>query len=751
MSHAGICRLIARLLAVGLFWSVLAAGAPSGRCEEWGRRVDTVLSPDIPWEIFGDELGYDSRTQQYRAKGNVVITKGAQSLYSDEAFYDLKTGIAEVWGNVRLKSGGDTFNGDHAVFNLQTQTGSITNGVLFLKQNHVYISGKHMEKIGPDTYLIHEARLTTCDGPDPVWFITGKKVKVTVEGYGTVENASFRVNGLPVLYLPYMIFPAKTNRQTGLLPPRIGYSSLNGADIEIPFFWAISDQADATFYQRYLSQRGYMQGVEFNYILDPRSKGTFLADVLSDDKSPKNMADGDALDVSPLPRTNETRYWLRGRADQALPADITAKADLDYVSDQDYLREFGEGPMGFDARPDLADDWGRPFEERYAPLRRSALRLDRDGSGYSLQGGTAYYQRPEDLSVDRTAQPLGDLYFNLLPRKYFAFPLFTALGSDYAYVWRDVGDKGHRLSLAPEARLPFFPGRYLEFEPSLRYIYNARWVENDSTREDNRDSNQAYEMAADLSTNLDRIYAVDWLGAKKLKHKIRPSFGYRYRSLKEENQVVPWYEDITRERPANVFEVSLENFLDARLENKKGNVSYRQWATFDLIQGYDIGEARHPDDPDDERPFTPLEADLVLHPLPRMDLRGNAQWNHYDKEIASTTVSLDMALDRRNGLRDYYRLDYAYLRDGQKNVNFLVDVNLFYGVWAGTSLERDITAKENISSRYWLGYRSQCWATSLFVENTDADSRVGIMIELMGLGEIGAHSSWTRTDKEDRF
>lgn len=748
MHHTGTPRLIAILLTAGLFLSTMAAGTSSGWCQEWGRRVDTVLSPDIPWEIFGDELGYDNRTQQYRAKGNVIITKGAQSLYADEAFYDQRTGIAEVWGNVRLKSGGDTFTGDHAVFNLQTQTGSITNGVLFLKQNHVYISGKHMEKVGPDTYLIHEARLTTCDGPDPAWFITGSKVRVTVEGYGTVEGASFRVKDLPVLYLPYMIFPAKTKRQTGLLPPRIGYSSLNGADIEIPFFWAISDQADATFYQRYLSQRGYMQGVEFNYILDPRSKGSFLADVLSDDESPKNMADSDSLDVSPLPRTNQTRYWLRGRADQALPAGMMAKADLDYVSDQDYLREFDEGPLGFDARPDLADDWGRPLDERYAPLRRSAVRVARDGSGYSLQGGSAYYQRPEDLAADRTAQPLGDLYFNMLPRKYFDFPMFTALGSDYTYVWRDAGDTGHRLSLAPEARFPFFPGRYLEFEPSVRYIYNARWIERESTGENDRDSNQAYELAAELSTNLDRIYPIDWMGARKLKHKIRPSFAYRYRSLKEEKQAVPWFEDIMRERPANVFEVSLENFLDARLENEKGAVSYRQWATFDLTQGYDIGEARHPDDPYDERPFTPLEADLVLRPLPRVDLRGNAQWDHYDKEIVSTTVSLDMALDRRNGLRDYYRLDYTYRRDGQQDLNFLVDVNLFYGLWAGTSLERNIEEKEDISSRYWLGYRSQCWATSLFLENTEADSRVGIMIELFGLGEIGAHSSWTRVEDD---
>ena len=42
----------------------------------------------------------------------------------------------------------------------------------------------------------------------------------------------------------------------------------------------------------------------------------------------------------------------------------------------------------------------------------------------------------------------------------------------------------------------------------------------------------------------------------------------------------------------NVIRLSLENFLDARSGGKGGIVTYRQWATFDLIQGYDLAEAR---------------------------------------------------------------------------------------------------------------------------------------------------------------
>jgi LPS-assembly protein len=161
-----------------------------------------------------------------------------------------------------------------------------------------------------------------------------------------------------------MFFPAKTKRQSGLLPPKLGYSTLNGAEIMIPFYWAISDQTDATFYQRYMSKRGYMQGVEFRYVESQNSKGILEFDILSDKETPKNLSDGDAVDISPYARTNQTRYWLRGRADQDLPQGVVARLDGDFVSDQDYLREFEEKLFGFEVRSNLQEESKRPVQEK---------------------------------------------------------------------------------------------------------------------------------------------------------------------------------------------------------------------------------------------------------------------------------------------------------------------------------------------------------------------------------------------------
>ena len=85
--------------------------------------------------------------------------------------------------------------------------------------------------------------------------------------------------------MPYLIFPAKTTRQTGFLFPRFAYSrDKNGLDVEIPFYWAVSDSADATFFQRYMEKRGFKEGVEFRYFTSPDTFGVFYGDFINDHK-----------------------------------------------------------------------------------------------------------------------------------------------------------------------------------------------------------------------------------------------------------------------------------------------------------------------------------------------------------------------------------------------------------------------------------------------------------------------------------
>ena len=697
-------------------------------------KIHLLETKEGPWEITAKHLTYNDKEAMYVAEGDVVITKGAQTLSAELVIYHTRTGTAEMTGNIRLKAGEDILTGERGVFDLRRQTGRIENGSLFLSGNHYYISGELMEKLGPDTYRLKRCKLTTCDGSPPAWSITASEVKVTIEGYGTLKDAALRVHDVPVFYVPYMIFPGKKKRQTGFLLPSFGYSDQTGTDIELPFFWAISDRADATFYQRYLSRRGYMQGVEFRYLLDKESKGVFMFDILSDRDETKDMTDSDNLEISPFGRKNSTRYWFRARADQSLPSGWTARLDADLVSDQDYLEEFATGLSGFDARPDLAEDSLRPMEERRSPMRRSALRLSRETEHYSLQAVSEYNQRPENPVEDPTPQPLAGLDFTWLPPRLSALPLYFSLDSDYDYVWREDGVKGNRVSLSPELRLPVWLGPYIEFEPVGRCTLNAQWYDQQHNG-DEWNGQRAYDLGTRMSTNLERAYDVDWNGATRLKHRIRPELSYRYRARHRGTHPSPWFEPMEDREKINEIRFSLENFLDARLETEKGGVSYRQWATFNLEQAYDVDELRRDRNPGEKRePFLPLFAEMILRPTPSLYFRGEMQWDHYDQDIASADISLDLTVDRAGGLTDTYYVDYQYGGPEQESVNLWIDVNLVYGFSAGTSLERNLAAGQNISSRYWIGYRSQCWTVKVSGKRENRQTSVMVIFSLTGLG-----------------
>ncbi|MEJ2039717.1 MAG: LptA/OstA family protein, partial [Desulfosarcinaceae bacterium] len=215
-----------------------------------------------PWNISADHLSFNKNTDTYEARGNVSITREGRQLTADEVQFNRKSGEAVAQGNVRLVSGEGWLEATRLDLNLDTEVGRLKKGKLFLKESHFYIFGDEISKTGKDTYQVRQATFTTCDGPDPAWKITGSDLAIRIEGYGTAKNVAFWAKKMPLFYSPYLIFPAKTKRQSGLLMPEIGYSDRKGAEYLQPLYWAINDSSDATFYLQHMSERGERVGLE---------------------------------------------------------------------------------------------------------------------------------------------------------------------------------------------------------------------------------------------------------------------------------------------------------------------------------------------------------------------------------------------------------------------------------------------------------------------------------------------------------
>ncbi|MGR9071323.1 LPS assembly protein LptD, partial [Klebsiella quasipneumoniae] len=144
-------------------------------------------------------------------------------------------------------------------------------------------------------------------------------------------NASLWLYDYPVFYFPYINFPIKDERKTGLLYPGYTQSSKNGMDITQPFYWNIAPNYDATITSRFMDRRGLMEQVEFRYMPDPAHVGSLYFENLANDKQ-----------YDETPSLNDYlsdghRYLLNARH-TSMFMDHAMRVSVDYtkVRDRDY-------------------------------------------------------------------------------------------------------------------------------------------------------------------------------------------------------------------------------------------------------------------------------------------------------------------------------------------------------------------------------------------------------------------------------
>ena len=91
-------------------------------------------------------------------------------------------------------------------------------------------SGREIEKLDETRYRVDSAVFTTCESDDdtPPWSFKIRKAMIEEGGYGKFHSTTLKVQGIPVFYLPYVVWPIKRERSPGLLMPGFGYSQLRG-------------------------------------------------------------------------------------------------------------------------------------------------------------------------------------------------------------------------------------------------------------------------------------------------------------------------------------------------------------------------------------------------------------------------------------------------------------------------------------------------------------------------------------------
>jgi len=764
------------LLALAVALLALPAVSGAQTLEELLPQLDR----DGVWNIEADKAVSLDDGAILEATGDVVLRQGPNFLRADFARYHRETHWVYLKGNVRASLAGDELEAEEAEFDLSRQVGWLKNGRIFLAEPHIYFSGSRLEKKGVETYTFEEAKVTACDGDVPAWSFEADSGTVTVDGMAKLKHARFNIKDTPVLYTPIFSMSTK-KRHSGLLMPGVGYSNLLGAQINLPIYFVLDEENDITLYENALTARGFMQGVEYRHNWDfIQGKGYWRFDYMYD----AEVADRESQEPSPLNedglvRTNHDRFWLRSMFEATIPGpELDVKLDLDFVSDQNYLREFKSGLSGYDhSREVLQEEFGRSINE-IDQDRVSTLLVSRDWSR-GLVAGMMQYTQPVDYGHGNTSleyapqlQKLpeisGYLFKDRLPGLEM-LPLELQAELIYTNYRRNFGSTGGRFDFHPKLSMPL-SSDYGAVIPTVGYRQTFYTIDNHepvrgAPEGHTENTSRSYvDFNVQAESDIYRIFefgvgpmdvSLDSLGDSRwtsVKHSVQPRVEYDYvPGVNQANN--PYFDDEDRVSARSEVTYSLTNVFtrkreevvmrtDAENDPVPGlTVDYLDFFRLRLAQSYDFEEATRNEREDayPRRPFSDILADATVKLDDWVSLNNKTWFSPYLTEVTEHAHTL--TLEVPNWVATSFGLDFMrdvdeYKRQDRPDMSVLdlgLTLSLFGGWSVGAGYRADLENEENLETSVGFSYKHQCFAISVEGSSTPLEERVEAWVNLTGV------------------
>lgn len=396
--------------------------------------------------ITADSLTRDIEKELLDLKGNVQIVRDQEHISADAAKLFLRTKRIELYGRVKMISPLHTVGGELVHLDYETNTGVIYNG--YVQSGPVIFEGRVLQKISSKEYFVSEGEYTTCDNCPASWSFSGRKVRAELGGYAFIKNSVLRFGGVPVLWLPYLVVPLKSERQTGLLTPEFEQSSEGGFAISQPFFWAINRSQDATLTLKHYEKRGLKYLANYRYLLDEYSWGELDVAQISDSV----FKDSDRFIGFRWPEQRGKsfdRWRLKFNQQLELPQGYTHRFQLNRVSDLQYPRDFpletkNYGDAALENRMSLA----RNNDDLH--WRIEAFYFENMQSTDPLASNEDSVHRLPELVLSKPLTPLGSL--GLAYDYRFSYTNFHRSGKSYDDLKAPSYVKDKKISGIPEAQ-----------------------------------------------------------------------------------------------------------------------------------------------------------------------------------------------------------------------------------------------------------------------------------------------------------
>lgn len=316
--RAPLRRLAAAAAAALALASLAQPAAAQGQA---GPQVASLVADRV--HIAGDS--------RLVAEGHVQVLQGTTLLSAARVIYDQSTDRLTIEGPITVKDGEEVLIlADAAALDADLKNGLLRSARLVLDRQ-LQLAANQIARVDGRYTQLTKAVASSCEvcaaNPVPLWEIRARRiVHDQQERQLYFDNATFRLAGVPVFYIPRLRLPDPTlKRATGFLLPTVRSTSRLGFGVKLPYFIRLGDHADVTL-TPYIARSGRTLGLRYRQAV--RGGGFSFSGAVTEDSLNTPGQDGQ-------------RHYLFGEGRFALPRGYTLSFQLETVSDESYLLDYG--------------------------------------------------------------------------------------------------------------------------------------------------------------------------------------------------------------------------------------------------------------------------------------------------------------------------------------------------------------------------------------------------------------------------
>lgn len=709
------------------------------------------LSFNLPVaESGGVAIGLAGRMEYLRpdyivASGGVDVKYGSQRIQAQRLEMDLTNETVLAEGDVILDQGPGRLSGQRMDYDLGTQTGTVYEASANLGKD-LYFYGAEMSKIGPDTYVLIDGVLTACESEDPAWSFKIARARVTMEGFARIYNTTARVRRMPILYLPFMMVPAKTERTSGFLMPSVGYSSRRGTTLGVAWFQTFGDSYDATFYGDYYSEGIQTFGLEFRYTPVQGTQGYFEG-LLVDDMN--NIYGDPGME-------GETRWRLEWRHRSLnLPLGLTAAANITDFSDFNFFRDFS-----------------RDFDS--IRIRKVESRGYLQGS-WGKHAATLLVENQEQFistAVTRSRRQLPELEYSLRSAQIGNLPIYFSMGAGaHGIEFETTGSPKvsyQRANVSPRFSVPFgttWLSAKLDIAAKSVY-YTDSLSEPDETGSRDFTGESASASVASTSAQIvgpsfSKVFHKGLGQWAKFKHVIEPRWDYSRSGEVSNAEFLPSFDQVDNfglatERATFRF----VNRLLAKPEDEDALYGAREIMSLEVAQSYSFKDDQpltRFTDPDTGEVLTlqesPIDVRYRYRPTTTTNVDLSAQFNTLFNQFNRASLSAAKLFGTTTA-----NMTYSNIFDPKtgETINSQVRLGVSYGflrdrLRVRQSIYYDVVNSLLQQHAHQIDFLTQCWGLHLEYRDYSTPNRddrdIRFSVSLKNVGTFVGLNSSTRDNR----